>query len=559
MSVRVFCACFVLHNSFQGSERMKSTISMRGVLSALLTAMALMLALIVPAGTAVADTDPQFDMSLSSVRAGQTTVVTELDPCPTPDPNSMSAWVEVQFTDSGATTSLFNGWVDAQGSWSVWLTPSARRILSFGPTTYEPGAALGQATVQVKCVDDGVTTMSYVSQSLTISDTSAEFSVSPSVVEAGEVIHLESVDPCPSGSDSVHAIADDMNTNNFEGDTALGVDGSWEMDVSVPSWYPDGPILFWVRCMPPSSSAGDRTQVYGEESATISLDERYYVAAGDSYSSGVGTFNYDSASGNCLRSEDSYAPYVGDQLAIGEPFFVACSGAQTADFYGQNPNSGEARQLNALTDKTRYVTLTIGGNDAGFAGVMDRCVHRPGHTGWGCASDTSVANGLTQRINTLAGVSSASAPDNRQITDLQQVYEDIAADAPHAKIYVGGYPRLFGNDQADYVTNASAPGGAQCIVTTGGTVSYDDAQWLNQKANDLNGVIQDAVDAAQNAGVDITYVPAALFSSHALCDSSDPWINEVIMNGTNPQPESMHPTSEGYQNGYGIAFVTIMN
>ena len=59
-----------------------------------------------------------------------------------------------------------------------------------------------------------------------------------------------------------------------------------------------------------------------------------YVALGDSYSSGTGTRR-------------------------------ACSGAKIADVTNT--------QLSALSSSTSYVTISIGGNDAGFASVLTTC------------------------------------------------------------------------------------------------------------------------------------------------------------------------------------------
>src|SRR5919112_2718902 len=56
-----------------------------------------------------------------------------------------------------------------------------------------------------------------------------------------------------------------------------------------------------------------------------------YVALGDSYSSGVGTGVYDSASGACARSPLSYPPLWAAEHRPASFGFVACSGAKTAD------------------------------------------------------------------------------------------------------------------------------------------------------------------------------------------------------------------------------------
>ena len=89
-----------------------------------------------------------------------------------------------------------------------------------------------------------------------------------------------------------------------------------------------------------------------------------YAALGDSYSSGVGTGSYtlDSA---CKRGVYAY-PYLWTQKHPGTTLsFVACSGAKTSDLL--------ANQIEAVTSATTLVTMTIGGNDIGFASLIYQC------------------------------------------------------------------------------------------------------------------------------------------------------------------------------------------
>src|SRR5690349_15814765 len=93
-----------------------------------------------------------------------------------------------------------------------------------------------------------------------------------------------------------------------------------------------------------------------------------YVALGDSYSSGVGTRTYINDGTSCQRSTKAY-PYLIAQARGYTLNFQACSGAKTADV--------TANQLGALNTGTRYVTISIGGNDAGFSDVLTECA-KPG-------------------------------------------------------------------------------------------------------------------------------------------------------------------------------------
>ena len=89
-----------------------------------------------------------------------------------------------------------------------------------------------------------------------------------------------------------------------------------------------------------------------------------YVALGDSYSSGVGTRAYIADGTSCQRSVYAYPSLLaaadGDSLT-----FRACSGATTTDV--------ARTQLSALSRKTGLVTITVGGNDAGFVSVLTTC------------------------------------------------------------------------------------------------------------------------------------------------------------------------------------------
>jgi hypothetical protein len=119
-----------------------------------------------------------------------------------------------------------------------------------------------------------------------------------------------------------------------------------------------------------------------------------YVAMGDSYSSGEGAADYEpgtdfddrddawpfnndeEAHNRCHRSADAYSRVIsGNNTFAGGTTFVACSGSLNSDF--DNPNhkdTGEKPQTDALGDDVSLVTLTIGGNDLGFAAVVQDCI-----------------------------------------------------------------------------------------------------------------------------------------------------------------------------------------
>ena len=149
-----------------------------------------------------------------------------------------------------------------------------------------------------------------------------------------------------------------------------------------------------------------------QSAATQSAAAGSYVALGDSYSSGTGTRSYIADGTECLRSTYAYASLTA--AAKGYSLnFRACSGAVVADVTGS--------QLSALTSTTTYVTISVGGNDAGFADVLTECAL----PAW--ASDCAGA---------VAGARSfiSSALPGR----LSTLYASIRTRAPNAKVVVVG-------------------------------------------------------------------------------------------------------------------------
>jgi lysophospholipase L1-like esterase len=229
-----------------------------------------------------------------------------------------------------------------------------------------------------------------------------------------------------------------------------------------------------------------------------------YTALGDSYASGVGTRSYYSDGTSCYRS--SYAYPVLDAQRLGAALtFAACSGARVADV--QNT------QLGSLNAGTRYVSVMVGGNDAGFVDVISKCALPWPYTCWG---DISNANNIITGI--LPG-------------RLDALYTAIRGRAPNARIVVVGYPRIFN--------------GRECNL--GSRISSGEQAELNKTA-DLLATTIGARAAAHGFGfVDVR----AAFVGHAVCDSVE-WINGL----SNPVSESYHPNRSGQASGYAPAVET---
>ena len=290
-----------------------------------------------------------------------------------------------------------------------------------------------------------------------------------------------------------------------------------------------------------------------------------YVALGDSYASGEGLPPYeegtDTATNQCHRSEQDSYPVIledGRRQRFDRLTSVACSGALTGALVANIPDrSDEPAQVAASTPLTKTVTVTIGGNDAGFAPVLVDCIYSPvqlpevqqqipGRPNCEQRQDA----GVSARIARLAGP--IDQPVVGPSLSIVQVLAAVQARAPRATVYVSGYPTLLG---------AEVDGPAGCQVGELGQVplfiTADDAGWIAEKATDLNVAIRTGVARARELGIRARYVDvAAEFEGHNVCDTRRPWLNAVVLADTTPvqfDPSSFHPTDRGQQ-AYADAF-----
>lgn len=162
------------------------------------------------------------------------------------------------------------------------------------------------------------------------------------------------------------------------------------------------------------------------------------VALGDSYASG--NLIPDSPVGSpagCLRSNRNYSADVANKLHL-KYVDAACTGATLADmttpesvYFGTDPP-----QLNALSADDSVVTLTIGGNDMGYAQVLLTCGLLSLTDPWGAPCRGYYTSGGTDRI---AAAIAAEAPR------VGALLREISARAPHARVLVVGYPDVLPN------------------------------------------------------------------------------------------------------------------
>lgn len=269
-----------------------------------------------------------------------------------------------------------------------------------------------------------------------------------------------------------------------------------------------GGLVRHVFFGPESSAASQVSQVLrspedtGPAGLPADID---YVALGDSYTAGPLIPDARNDPAGCLRSTHNYPAFLADELGARSYRDVSCSGATTGDLFGPQRllTSGDRApaQLEALRPGTDLVTLGIGGNDHGLFGSLT------GTCGQLAASDPD--GSPCRDYFAGSGTSQTQDPklrDARQIADnVARAVTGILDRAPHAKVYVIGYPRLL----PDSTTCARAG------------LAAGDVTWANQVERALNESLR---QGAQRAGA--TYVDLATPSrGHDVCAGKAAWTN----------------------------------
>ncbi|MBM2621605.1 SGNH/GDSL hydrolase family protein [Actinoplanes sp. LDG1-06] len=240
--------------------------------------------------------------------------------------------------------------------------------------------------------------------------------------------------------------------------------------------------------------------------AAASYASTDYVALGDSYSSGVG------APGQSILCFQSKQGYPGQWAARNKPKSftnLSCGGAETGDVRNL--------QVPLLSRSADLISITIGGNDAGFASTVLGCQ---------VGTDASCAAQVTSARTDIT----SSLP-----AKLDATYGAIKRKAPDARVIVLGYPTLFDTSSAS------------CGIAG---MSLAKRRSLNEGAQVLNDVI-----AARAAAAGFTFSDVRdEFAGHGIC-SSNPYLHGLTVV---PPQNSFHPNLNGYTNGYLPALISAL-
>ncbi len=345
----------------------------------------------------------------------------------------------------------------------------------------------------------------------------------------------------------------------------LGIPQDMELPGSpiVPPLY-DGDS--GVTVGPYNINGRKSVKVVSTDDGSAKLD---YLALGDSFSSGEGDIGRkvdgssyylagtESGDDNCHISSRSY-PYRLHSLweiRANDMKSVACSGARVVADYGvykgeylgqddrlvdrgntkalqdgalQNFQPGYVQQIEFVKKyRPKMITLTGGGNDVGFARILEHCVSF--HT-----SD------FMPFTNTTCEYAKPGSSLNKMIykaidtqyIPLTQFVDEVAKVSPHTRVVLVGYPSFI----AEY-------NGMLCMGNVG-VLNIDEMRFINQATHYLNEVLK---KVAQDKDIEYVDVTDSLHGGR-MCEGSE-YVTDVAkaLAFQARTAELFHPNAEGHR------------
>lgn len=341
----------------------------------------------------------------------------------------------------------------------------------------------------------------------------------------------------------------------------------------------------------------------------------HWLVIGDSYTSGEGTagttqlksqWGQDCARATGMLNEKKQSDAKAwaitaletlvdtrRDVAFSRPDFVACTGAitddvyrqidearsaETADLSGGDPDNAKSeRTVNSLLDQWDLITLSMGGNNVGFAEIAEGCIDMVGGSvptsdlpfsylwdnPWFGGCDQSLDD-LKKRADTVAGASSGKL--ERGTLPLwsetgQSLYLFLGSRVrPGGHVVVIGYPQ--GLEDLHRITGSTSLSRLKSSMLLQDTncqgVSDRDIDTLRSFTTYLNSSIESAVSKADaywsTRGVHFHFVDVATKvyeterGRHAQC-TGEPWINGIttsLSDGDWRPGRSFHPTQKGH-------------
>ncbi|HEY2282166.1 MAG TPA: hypothetical protein VGH60_01295 [Solirubrobacteraceae bacterium] len=355
-------------------------------------------------------------------------------------------------------------------------------------------------------------------------------------------------------------------------------------------------IYYWQASYSGDTEIPAAKSACGTEVAVVRPANPQYAALGDSFSSGEGTGKYYAntntgllapVNNKCHRSSVAYParlaatlysgrlPSVTEEKVVFEqqpPFiFRACSGAYIENLWGageagglynewlQGPNrwlttpaqdlwvalpGGEAPTgpNNAIT----LVTLTIGGNDAGFAEVAKNCLNSDTPFLRGNYTPTRCKEVIEEWQTGVAKIPNTLKPPRQTgilsiKTKLPVVLNNIHEKAPNARIRVPLYPQIL-----DATRNGDVNVGVGYFIDNMVPRAFFVGTAIERFEDLLNQTVRATVQKwANEKRVNAKVIPGTVtsFNGHRLGDQP----NQLWANGVVPLPisETFHPNCLG--------------
>ena len=236
-----------------------------------------------------------------------------------------------------------------------------------------------------------------------------------------------------------------------------------------------------------------------------------YVAMGSSFAAGpwIGQ-SADTPPDRCGRSAANYAHVLAHRLNL-DLTDVSCSGAKAAHIV--NPWDELPPQIAAVTPQTRLVTVTAGGNDLNYLGLVNAME---------CANRVDRDDG--KRSACPAAVIPTPQDEARLSATLHTAIAQIHAAAPRARIILVQYFTLFGAGETCAKTRLS-----QAQIATLRTLAARLAAITARAAHDTGAELL-ALDTASR--------------THGVCSAS-PWVNGNNADRARADGTFYHPNTAG--------------
>lgn len=240
-----------------------------------------------------------------------------------------------------------------------------------------------------------------------------------------------------------------------------------------------------------------------------------YVALGDSYSAGSGILPLaQGAPLLCLQADKNYPKVIAAQA--GANLTDVTCGAANSGHVTESQYPGVAPQLDAVTEDTDLVTLTIGGNDNSvFIGAI-----------LACGSAGLVTGGKGSPCKDIWGTHFDDKVTEKTFPAVKDALNAIQEKAPNAEVAILGYPHIV-PEQADKSCFAKMP------------IAEGDVPYMRSLQNNLNSVIERAANETGATFVDM----AEASDGHDACAPADKrWIEPVLFGS---QVVPVHPNVLG--------------